>query len=146
MDNGASGKGSGPRYAPLIYFIEEHPDYGPAATLFFEAMNRGEFQVVTSVLTLVEVLVHPLRRGEEEIADEYRDVLNSTENLTTVSMNTEIAEIAANLRSQHNLRTPDAIQVATAIHEGAHSFFTNDTRLPSLPNLSILLLKDVVTS
>lgn len=44
--------------APLIYFIEEHPTYLPLMDAFFEALDRGEFQVVTSVITLLEVLVH----------------------------------------------------------------------------------------
>lgn len=42
--------------APLIYFIEENPNYLEVADAFFEAMFRGEFRVVTSVVTLAEVL------------------------------------------------------------------------------------------
>ena len=48
--------------APLIYYIEENPDYLSVVQPFFEAMDRGEFHVVTSAVTLLEVLVHPLRR------------------------------------------------------------------------------------
>jgi len=40
----------------------------------------------------------------------------------------------------HNLRTPDSIQMATAITGGASFFLTNDTRLPSLPGLKTLML------
>ena len=36
--------------------------------------------------------------------------------------------------------TPDSIQMATAINEGATIFLTNDLRLPSLPKLRILAL------
>ncbi|MGA7341055.1 MAG: hypothetical protein WBE72_07795 [Terracidiphilus sp.] len=49
----------GPDTAPLIYFIEKHPAYLSLIRPFFEAMERGEIQVVTSTLTLAEVLVHP---------------------------------------------------------------------------------------
>lgn len=45
--------------APLIYFIEENPAYLAMVDSFFEAMFRGEFQVVTSVVTLPEVLIYP---------------------------------------------------------------------------------------
>ena len=38
--------------APLIYFIEENPDYVSVVQPFFEAMDQGEFGVVTSVVTL----------------------------------------------------------------------------------------------
>lgn len=47
--------------APLIYFIEENPLYLPLVRPFFEAIDRGEFRLVTSVLTLTEVLIHPMR-------------------------------------------------------------------------------------
>lgn len=49
--------------APLIYFIEQNEAYLELVRAFFGAMSRGEFQVVTSTLTLTEVLVHPLRSG-----------------------------------------------------------------------------------
>jgi len=47
--------------APLIYFIEQHPRYMPLVGPFFQAVERGAIQAVTSVLTLTEVMVHPLR-------------------------------------------------------------------------------------
>ena len=128
---------------PLIYFIEETPAYLEIVRPFFEAMNRGEFSVVTSVVTLLEVLVHPFRRGDAELARQYRDILLSAEGLTTVLLSQDIAEEAARLRAAHNLRTPDAIQMATAIHEGAPFFLTNDARLPSLPGLKMLVLDEL---
>ena len=49
----------GPDTAPLIYYIEENPDYAGVVQPFFEAIDRGEVHVVTSTVTLLEVLVHP---------------------------------------------------------------------------------------
>ncbi len=43
--------------APLIYFIEQNDTYLELVRAFFKAMNQGQFQVVTSTLTLTEVLV-----------------------------------------------------------------------------------------
>lgn len=62
------GKVVGLDTAPLIYFIEESPTYLNVVRPFFEAMDRGEFGSVTSVVTLVEVLIHPLRRGDTRLA------------------------------------------------------------------------------
>ena len=45
--------------APLIYFIEENPTYLPVVRPFFEAVDQGEFRVVTLVLTLTEVWYIP---------------------------------------------------------------------------------------
>jgi hypothetical protein len=61
--------------APLIYFIEENPNYLDITDVFFEAMFRGEFSVVTSVLTITEVLVYPLRQGNTTLAQQYREIL-----------------------------------------------------------------------
>jgi len=69
------GKTAGLDTAPLIYFIEENPAYIETVKPFFEAMDRGEFLVVTSTVTLLEVLVHPLRSNNRELATEYRDIL-----------------------------------------------------------------------
>ncbi len=126
---------------PLIYYIEENRNYLEVVDPFFEAIDRGEFEVVTSIITLLEVLVHPVRNGDIILAQRYRDLLFDTEGLSTMILDRTIAEEAARLRASHNIRTPDSIQMATAISEGASFFLTNDTRLPSLPNLKTLVLE-----
>jgi len=130
--------------APLIYLIEENPIFLPFVQPFFEAVDRGEFRGVTSTLTLSEVLVHPMRRGEHELADEYRRILLHANQVTTVPVSEMIADEAAQLRARHSLRTPDAIQLATAMRAGASSFLTNDIRLPSLPSLKMLVLNQLI--
>ena len=129
--------------APLIYFIEENPAYLEMTDAFFEAMVRGELRVVTSVITLLEVLVYPLRQGNSILAQQYRDILSDEEGLTTIEVSPAIAEIAAQLRATYNLRTPDAIQMATAIRQDASFFLTNDSRLASLPGLEMLVLEEL---
>ncbi|WP_414529785.1 type II toxin-antitoxin system VapC family toxin [Nodularia chucula] len=138
------GKVVGLDTAPLIYFIEENPNYLEVANALFEAIFRGEFSVVTSVITISEVLVHPLRQGNVILAQQYHDILFNSQGLTTIEVSPIIAENAAQLRADHNLRTPDAIQMATAIHGGASFFLTNDARLPSLPGLTVLVLNQLI--
>ncbi len=128
--------------APLIYFIEEHPTYLPVVLPFFEALDRGDVTVITSVVTLVEVLVHPLRQNDHQLVQQYREILTNVVGLTTFPLTPDIAEIAADLRAKHNLRTPDAIQLATASHKGARYFLSNDMRLPSLTSVKLLLVDD----
>jgi hypothetical protein len=53
--------------APLISFIEEHSTYLEAVRPFFEAMDRGDFIVVTSTITLLEMLVHPFRNNQIDV-------------------------------------------------------------------------------
>lgn len=131
--------------SPIIYFIQEHPVYLPTVRSFFQALDRGEFHAVTSTVTLLEVLIHPFRRSNVELAQQYRGILLNSNGLTCIALSSAIAEEAARLRAQHNLQTSDAIQMATAIHQGASFFFTNDGGLPSLPTLRMLVL-DQLTS
>ncbi len=95
-------------------------------------------------MTLTEVLVHPLRAGNVELAGHYRDILFDQENLITLPVSSAIAEVAAQLRGAQNLRTPDAIQIATAIQGGATFFLTNDAHLSSVPELKVLVLDELL--
>lgn len=137
--NRLKGKTVGLDTAPLIYFMEENPIYIETVRLFFEAMDRGDFLVVTSTVTLLEVLVHPLRGNNTELAAEYRDILLNSK-LTTLEVSSAIAEQAAQLRAAHSIRTPDAIQISAALGAGATHFLTNDIRLPDIPAIQILSL------
>lgn len=137
------GKTVGLDTAPLIYFIEENPAYIEIVRFFFEAMDRGDFIVVTSTVTLLEVLVHPLRSNNRELATEYRDILLNSR-LMTLEVSNAIAEQAAQLRATHNIRTPDAIQISAALNAGATHFFTNDIRLPEIPSLQIFSIDALV--
>src|SRR5262249_47820118 len=107
------------------------------------AIDRGEISAVTSIVSLLEVLVYPIRNGSIDLAHQYRDILFNTKGLTTVLLSQEIAEEAARLRAFHNIRTPDSIQMATAIKASASFFLTNDARLPSLPGMRMVMLDEV---
>ena len=137
------GKTVGLDTAPIIFFIEGNPLYVEMMRTFFLAVQKDEFSVVTSTITLLETLVVPLRHGNINLAQQYRDILLKTKGHTTISLFPNIAEEAARLRASYNISTPDSIQMATAIFGGASFFLTNDTHLPSLPNLKTLVLDDL---
>ena len=137
------GKTVGLDTAPIIYFIEGNPLYVEMMRTFFLAVQKDEFSVVTSTVTLLETLVVPLRHGNVNLAQQYRDILFKTKGHITISLFPSIAEEAARLRASHNISTPDSIQMATAIIGGASFFLTNDTHLPSLPNLKTLVLDEL---
>lgn len=133
--------------APLIYYIEEHPDYLPLADELFTAFDNGAAQAVTSVLTLQEVLVKPLREGRADLADSYRQVLTNSANVTLEVIDESICESAAQLRARHAwLRTPDALQIATAIRYRAEVMVTNDERWKRLTELQVAVLRDLLGS
>lgn len=126
--------------APFIYYIEEHPAYLAALDPFFVAISRAEVQVVTSTVTLVEVLTQPVRRGNGQLAQRYRSQLLRSPGVTTVPLSSRVAVWAARLRAAHHLSTPDAVQLATAITARATHFLTNDARLARVTGVQVLVL------
>jgi predicted nucleic acid-binding protein len=126
--------------APFIYLIEEHPKYLPLVEPFFQALDRGEIRVVTSTVTLLELLVHPLRKRNVELAALYRTVLLNAAGLETLPVTAVIAEQAAAIRAEFGLPAPDAIQIATAISASATEFVTNDRAIPAVRPLRLIQL------
>jgi hypothetical protein len=55
--------------AAVIYFIEEHPKFLPMIQPLFREADQGKRQLVTSAVTLLEVLVVPYRAGNRALAD-----------------------------------------------------------------------------
>ena len=131
---------------PFLVYVERKPSYADILHSFFHAVHTGKISVVTSIVTLLEMLVYPFQLGNMELAHQYRDILLNSKGLTMIPLTQEIAEEAARLRSiDRKIRTPDAIQMATAINANASFFLTNDARLPSLPNLKMVQLDELKT-
>ena len=137
------GKTVGLDTAPLIFYMEENPDFIDLVDAFFDDLIDGQFEVVTSTITLLEVLVHPIRNADEALAGQYNDILLSSPHVTTLPVTFATAETAADLRAQHNLKTPDAIQLATALNAGAEFFLTNDRDFPGMAEIEILKLREL---
>jgi len=130
---------------PLIYYIEEHPTFQGAATEFFEALDNGAARGGTSVLTLVEVLTKPLRDGNLDIARKYREVLLGAVGISLLPINESIYSRAAQLRAKYRwLKTPDALQVESALLHRADLMVTNDDRWKQFTEITVLLLKEFV--
>jgi predicted nucleic acid-binding protein len=129
--------------ALFIYLIEEHPHFlAPVRDLFARA-DAGEIELVTSALTLLEVLVVPLRAGDRTLAAKYDALLTRSRGVRIVDLTRDQLRTAAQLRAQFSaLRTPDALQLAAAIGANCTSFVTNDRRLPAPDGVRVLQLSE----
>lgn len=67
--------------APLIYFIEGHSVYQSFLKPLFEANDNGDFIFVTSSITLLEVLVNPLKDGKLQLVSQYKGILSSASHI-----------------------------------------------------------------
>jgi predicted nucleic acid-binding protein len=128
--------------AIVIYFAERNDRYIEVVRPIFEAADRGEVRLVTSAITLLEVLVVPYRAGDVVLARRYEELLSRSRGLTLVDVGRPVLRAAAHLRAVHGVRTPGAIQLAAGLTERCGCFLTNDRSLPDLPTLPVLQLAD----
>lgn len=128
--------------APLIYFIEGHPEYKSLVRVVFQRAEAGEIELFTSTLTLTEVLAHPLEKQAEEIAKAYKTILLESPHLHLFNVDIRTAEKAAELRARYHLKTPDAIQITVAIQAGCEAFLTNDKNHKRVQEVRVLYLGD----
>jgi predicted nucleic acid-binding protein len=126
--------------AVFIYFIEEDGRFLPAITPLFEAADRGKFELVSSALTLLEVLVVPYRTGNLGLADQYEALLTRSRGVRLIDLTRDQLRAAAQLRAISGATTPDSLQLAAALGAGCSGFITNDRRLPVVPGLNIIQL------
>ena len=130
--------------AIFIYFIEKNPRFLPLIDPLFREADDGTRELVTSALTLLEVLVVPLRARNRSLADRYEALLTRSRGIRLVDMTRDQLRAAAQLRATTGFKTPDALQVAAAIGAGCRTFLTNDRRLPSVSGLQIRQLSAYV--
>jgi len=92
--------------APFIYFIEKHPTYLALLDPFFESVQRSEVKVITTTLTLSEVLVKPLGLDRLDLVAEYCEILLNTPAIQVVPVSADIAEEAARIRAKNEVQAP----------------------------------------
>ena len=129
--------------APLIYYVEENPTYIDRMDAIIEAVDNGGITAYSSVITLTEVLNHPMKTGDKKLVQKYRDILVNSGSYQLAAINVQVAQSAADLRARYNLRTPDALHVASAIHRHCDAFLTNDAGIKRVSELGILVLDDL---
>jgi predicted nucleic acid-binding protein len=114
----------------FIYLLESRgPQFALVTNLRKAMLSRGD-QLLTSTLTLGEVLVKPIERQDEQLARKYLEAISTAS--ITINFDVRAARIYARLRSNRSLRPPDAIQLSCAAAAGVDLFITNDLRLHSM--------------
>jgi len=121
--------------APIIYFLESHPKFGPRFAALFEAHAKGRFRFAVTTITVAEVLTGPFQAKAPALARRYLSTLGSWH---TVNLDMEIAEAAARLRAEFRLKLADAVQVASARAIGAAALVTHDRDFSHLKSLRVI--------
>ena len=126
-----------------IYHFEGSAAYGQAADSVLEAIAQGRAGAVASELVLLELLVAPLKKGSQDVADEIELMLLHFPNLQLAPVTRGVLVRAAEIRARYGLRTPDAIMLATAVESGSTLAVTNDSAWRKVDEIEVLLLRDL---
>ncbi|MFB0538006.1 MAG: type II toxin-antitoxin system VapC family toxin [Anaerolineae bacterium] len=128
----------------FIYHFEDHPLFAPLTEPLFEAIDRGDLSAEVSVLLAGEVLAGAKKAADNEMLLRYRHILGEFPNLTLHETDMQVMDKMSDLRVAYDLKTPDAIHMATALLNGAQAFVTNDAGLKRVNELDVLVLEDYV--
>lgn len=89
-------------------------------------IEEAGHSAVTSTVTLTELLIKPHRESNLTLANAIYELLVFYPNLSWIPADLDIAALAGRYRAQYRLRTPDALQAATATRSQATGLITND--------------------
>jgi predicted nucleic acid-binding protein len=114
----------------FIYMFEGVEPFRSQVLGIRKRMIDRQDQIVTSAMTLGEVLVKPSKLGQTSLIEQYDRAIRATARI--IGFDQSVAWRYATLRATHRLRNPDAIQLACASHFGVDLFITNDKELHKL--------------
>jgi predicted nucleic acid-binding protein len=114
----------------FIYFFEAQDKLGPVVRALRQRMTKRGDQLITSAMTLAEILVKPSLEDTPDAAREYEAALKASS--VILPFDIEAARQYALLRQHRSLKAPDAIQLACAAAAKVDLFITNDNRLHDL--------------
>ena len=107
-------------------------------------MLGSGIDLVTSTMTLGELMAGPRRNRQDALALQYRAAL--AQSARVVPFGEKAADLYATLRAQTNVRQPDAIQLACAAAHGVELFITNDSNLWKVRIVGIHFIVSVETA
>jgi predicted nucleic acid-binding protein len=112
----------------FIYLLEDSGERGARVNEIIERISDRRDELMTSTVTLGEVLVKPLSVGDVAWAERYEKLLN-TPGVSVLAFDRSCARIYAQLRQDKTVKPADAIQLSCAASVKCDLFITNDDRL-----------------
>jgi len=128
----------------FIYQLEANPKYMDLSDVVFSWLGKPTARAVTAAITMTEILVPAYRNLNQKLLDNFYGLLSTYPNLEWIPIGLEVADIAARVRAQHSLRTPDALHAAVALHTQATAFITNNAVFRRVQGFASLVLDDFI--
>lgn len=127
----------------LIYLFEGFPEYRHLIQEIANCIDDGEITLFTGEITIAELMVMPFRKNDSNLIHFYTEALKDKDFITLIPTTQKIYLKTAFLRATFpKMKTPDAIQVASAIEGKTDIFITNDVGIKTPSEIQKLVLKD----
>jgi len=126
----------------LIYLVDGEAPWAEAtqATLHQLAVEAPDLPLAVCRLSMLECRVAPLRRGDQSCLDRF-EALFAQPDLLVVELSASVVELATQLRANHGLRTPDALQAACCLQLGPDAvMITGDAGFQRVKALQVRLI------
>lgn len=128
----------------FIYQVEANPKYLKLVDPIFTWLESRHGRAVTSTITMLEVLVVPYRIPDIDAVNKFYALLSTYPHLDWIEPTLEIADRAAQLRADLNLKTPDALQASTSLVCQATGLITNDPVFKRIGGIEALILDEML--
>jgi predicted nucleic acid-binding protein len=110
----------------------------PLEARLLSLRGSGRF-LSTSRLSRLECRMKPLRTGDSELLTLY-DAFFAGVELELLDLSASVVDKATELRAMLNLKTPDALHLASGIIAGATAFLTGDRTLSRCAEIPVEVL------
>lgn len=111
----------------FIYLLEDKGERTERVVSLRKRMIERQDQLLTSALTLGEILAKPLQAGDGELMRLYESTI--TASAAVLPFDQAASAAFASVRQNPSIHPADAIQLACASVAGVDMFITNDQRL-----------------
>ena len=125
--------------AILIYYYDHDGPFRDRASDWVASLLRSGSRFAVSDLVRMECRVGPLRSGDRAKLTIF-DGFFSSSGVRVISMDSEVYNLAAQIRAQYGFKTPDSIHLAAAVESGCDRFLTNDSRLARFAGITVEIL------
>lgn len=129
--------------APLIYFLEQNPEYHNKVKSFIEKCYEERTEIVTSVITIEEYCVYPYKNDNLRLIRKMDEFIENME-IGLINIDISIAKMASRIRGEFKeFKSMDALQLASACLNGCDLFLTNDKQLKQFKEIKCIMVNEL---
>lgn len=129
----------------FLYQFSNHLLYGPLTQIIFDLAQERKIHCYTSTISLIETFILPEKQRDVFMINRYEKFFQHLPNLQVTAVDWNTGRLVSKLKAKYSgIKTPDAIQIASALLQGCSLFVTNDKQLRQVSEIKVTLLSDYV--